>query len=275
MEGRQGNPRQTIFSIFLVKKFISFSGGVESSTMCVLFGKQADAIFADTGFEHKEIYDRIDLVESWVREFHQNDFTIHRIKGKATANGIVCDTLPDYILASKFYPNFKARYCTGDFKIVPIDNFLKQYKDDGVELMIGLNADEIDMRTGNHGNQKFIDYSYPLADAGLSRKACTTILKKADLHPEFPPYMKRGGCIGCYYKSRKEYEAMALLNPGEFKIVEDIEEAIQDKRGKHFSILQGAKMSDIRKSTENMLFRPDEIYPVINDATKCGVFCNR
>jgi len=258
-----------------MKKFISFSGGVESSTMCVLFGKNADAIFADTGFEHDPIYERIELVESWVKEFHGNDFTIHRIKGKATANGIVCDTLPDYILESKFYPSFKARYCTGDFKIVPIDNFLKQYKDDGVELMIGLNADETDLRTGNHGNQKFVEYSYPLADAGLSRAACVAILTRVNLNPEFPPYMKRGGCIGCYYKSRKEYEAMALLNPEEFKIVEDLEKAIQDKRGSFFSILKGAKMSEIRESTENMLFDPSEIYPTINDATKCGVFCNR
>ena len=54
-----------------MKKFISFSGGVESSTMCVLFGNNADAIFSDTGFEHKEIYDRIDLVEKWCKEFHQ------------------------------------------------------------------------------------------------------------------------------------------------------------------------------------------------------------
>jgi len=63
-----------------INKYISFSGGVESTTMCVLFGNKADAIFADTGFEHKEIYDRIDLVESWVKDFHRKDFKIHRIK---------------------------------------------------------------------------------------------------------------------------------------------------------------------------------------------------
>ena len=47
-----------------MNKFIAFSGGVESSTMCVLFGDNADAIFADTGFEHELIYKRIDLVEN-------------------------------------------------------------------------------------------------------------------------------------------------------------------------------------------------------------------
>jgi len=252
-----------------MKQFISFSGGVESTTMCVLFGKKADAIFADTGFEHSEIYKRIDLVEQWVKSFHRQDFKIYRIRNKKY------NSLLDYIREQKFYPNFQARYCTRMFKIEPIDKFLEQYKEEGVELMIGLNAEEIDMRTGNHGNKKFVKYSYPLADNNLTRNGCISILKKVELYPEFPSYMQRGGCIGCYYKSRKEYEAMALLNPEEFKVVEDLENEIQDKRTDFFSIRQDATMKQIRESVANMLFKPEEIYPVINNATKCGVFCNR
>ena len=250
-------------------KFISFSGGVESTTMCVLFGNKANAIFSDTGFEHDEIYKRIDLVEKWVQDFHRPDFKIHRIKN--TEHG----SLVDYIKKTKFYPSFQARYCTRMFKIEPIDDFLEQYKNDGVELMIGLNADEIEMRTGNHGNKKFVKYSYPLADNKISRAGCIAILKKANLYPEFPAYMQRGGCVGCYYKSKKEYEAMALLNPAEFKIVEDLENEIQDRRTEFFSIRQDMTMKQIRESVSNMLFQPDEIYPVINTVTKCGVFCNR
>jgi len=252
-----------------MKQFISFSGGVESSAMCVLFGKNADAVFSDTGFEHEEIYKRIDLVERWAKSFHRKDFKIHKVKNKQYRN------LIDYIKKTNFYPSFKARYCTRMFKIEPIDDFLEQYKKEGVKLMIGLNADEINQRTGNHGNKKFIDYSYPLVDNGLTRAGCISILKKVDLYPQFPAYMQRGGCIGCYYKSNKEYEAMALLNPKEFKIVEDLEKEIQDKRKEYFSIKQGIKMKQIRENTLNMLFTPDEIYPTINNATNCGVFCNR
>jgi len=252
-----------------MKQFISFSGGVESTTMCVLWGNKADAIFSDTGFEHDEIYKRLDLVEAWVKEFHREDFVIHRIRNKEY------NSLLDYIKEAKFYPSFQARYCTRMFKIEPIDDFLEQYKEMGVELMIGLNAEEIDMRTGNHGNKPFVTYSYPLADTGLNRTACITILKKVGLHPQFAPYMQRGGCIGCYYKSKKEYEAMALLNPKEFKIVEDLENAIQDKRKDFFSIKQGKTMKQIRESVSNMLFKAEDIYPTINNASKCGVFCNR
>ena len=252
-----------------MEKFISFSGGVESSTMCVLFGNNADAIFSDTGFEHAEIYQRIDFVEKWVQDFHRPNFKIHRIKNAEHGN------LIDYIQKARFYPNFQARYCTRMFKIEPINDFLKQYKADGVELMIGLNADEIELRTGNHGNKKFIKYSYPLADNNITRSGCIAILKKVGLYPEFPAYMKRGGCIGCYYKSKKEYEALALLNPAEFKIVERLEESIQHIRKDYFSIREGVTMRQIRERVSNMLFTPDEIYPTVNTATKCGVFCNR
>jgi hypothetical protein len=252
-----------------MKQFISFSGGVESTTMCVLFGNKADAIFADTGFEHKEIYDRIDLVEDWIKTFHRKDFKIHRIKNEKY------NSLKSYIIQGKFYPSFKRRFCTGMFKIEPIDNFLESFKNNGIELMIGLNSNEIEQRTGNHGNKKFVKYSYPLADNAITRDGCKLVLKKADLIPQFPVYMQRGGCIGCYYKSKKEYEAMALLNPNEFKIVELIENNMQDIRKSYFSILPKIKMSQIRENVSNMLFKPEEIYPVINDATKCGVFCNR
>ena len=253
--------------IINMNKFISFSGGVESSTMCVLFANKADAIFSDTGFEHQEIYDRIDLVESWCKSFHREDFNIHKIRNKEHGSLIV------YIKEAKFYPNFQARYCTRMFKIEPIDDFLKDFE--SVELMIGLNADEIDQRTGNHGNKNNITYSYPLADNGITRAMCKAILEKVGLKPSFPAYMKRGGCIGCYLKSKKEYEAMALLNPKEFKIVEELEKAIQDKREDFFSIKEGIKMSEIRQKVSNMLFTPEELYPTINNETKCGVFCNR
>jgi hypothetical protein len=252
-----------------MKQFISFSGGVESSTMCVLFGEKADGIFSDTGFEHDEIYKRIDLVETWCKKFHRQDFKIHRIRNNKY------NSLRDYIIKAKYLPSFSSRYCTRMFKIEPIDKFLEQFKSDGVELMIGLNVDEINQRTGNHGNKKFVKYSYPLADAKITREGCKIILKHANLLPEFPVYMQRGGCRGCYYKSKKEYEAMALLNPKEFNDIENLENTIQDKRKDFFSIIPNIKMSQLKQNANNLIFTADQIYPTVNDVTKCGVFCNR
>jgi hypothetical protein len=257
-----------------MKKYISFSGGVESSAMCVLFGDKADAIFADAGWEHKQIYDRIDLVEKRVREIHGNDFKVHRIKADASHEGVKIDSLKDYIRASKFYPSQMARYCTRMFKIEPIDQFIQ---DEGeVELMIGLNYDERD-RTGNHGLLENVTYSYPLIDNNITRKACIKILEHAGLVPSFPPYMQRGGCVGCFYKSKKEFYAMAQLSPDEFKEVEDIEREIQDVRGKFYSIRKNIpSMKALRELAETSMFDAEEMYGEYDlPETPCGVFCNR
>lgn len=255
-----------------MKKFISFSGGVESTTMCLLFGGTADAIWADTGWEHKPLYDRIPLVEEAVRAFHNNDFKIHVVKNAKY------ESLPEYIRLHKYYPSFRERLCTGRFKIDPIDDFLKQYKEEGAELMIGLNADEADARTGNHGLLPFVQYSYPLIDNGITRAKCEELLNAAGLHPNFPPYMKRGGCIGCYFKGKKEFRALLKLVPEEYNEVMELEEVIQDGRLSFFAVTnvrEGLRKFKEKEDAQTSLFTPEEEYSLINDATPCGAFCHR
>jgi len=254
----------------MIKKYISFSGGVESRAMALLYGNKADAIFADTGSEHDEMYKQLENIEKVIREFHGNDFKIKKVKNEKH------ESLEGYIRESSFFPSFHARFCTRMFKIEPIDNYLKKYKNEGVELMIGLNADEEEMRTGNHGLLSFVNYSYPLADNGINRNMCYQILDAAGIRPNFPAYMQRGGCKFCYYKSKKEYEAMAILNEKEFDEVADLENDIQDKRDKFFHIISSiSNLREFKKQARAILFNPDEIYLVINNATNCGVFCNR
>ena len=253
-----------------MKKFISFSGGVESRTMAILYGNKADAIFSDTGSEHDELYKQLEDVEEKIRAFHGNDFKIVKVKNEQYG------TLEEYIRFSKFFPSFHARFCTRMFKIEPIDKYLKQFKEEGVELMIGLNAEEGDKRTGNHGLLKHVKYSYPLCDDNISREMCKTILTAAKILPAFPVYMQRGGCKFCYYKSKREFAAMSLMNKKEFSEVVALEEAIQDKKKAHYSIRDGIdNMKDFGKAQSNTIFTPEEMYPIKNDVTSCGVFCNR
>jgi len=257
-----------------MKKYISFSGGVESSAMCVLFGNKADAIFSDTGWEHKEIYDRIEFVERRVREVHKNEFKVHRIRADAHHKGVSTPRLQDYIRETKYYPSQMGRYCTRMFKIEPIDEFLKGEGE--VEIMIGLNADEKD-RTGNHGLLDNVKYSYPLIDANINRAGCKLVLERAGMLPSFPPYMQRGGCVGCFYKSKKEFYAMAQLSPDEFDEVVDIEKEIQDVRGKYYSIRKNIpSMDELGKLARSSMFDADDMYGDYDlPETPCGVFCNR
>jgi len=255
-----------------MKRFISFSGGVESTAMCLLYGANAKAITADTGWEHPEMYERWQNVEIKLKMIHP-DFEIVRVKNEKHPGG-----LKEYISTQKFYPSHRARYCTRMFKIEPIDNFLSEQGE--CELMIGLNADEGDKRTGNHGLKKNVKYSYPLYENGITRAACIRLLKRFDLEPVFPPYMARGGCVGCFFKSKKEYLAMALLAPDQFNEVEQVEEGIQDKRGDFYGIRDGIpSMKKFREAIEQqqLMFPADEIYDLAHNEinTSCGVFCHR
>lgn len=59
------------------------------------------------------------------------------------------------------------------------------------------------------------------------------------LAPDFPPYMRRGGCIGCFFKTKQEYRAMVHLAPEEIEAVADLEDSVQDRRKKHYGIRDG------------------------------------
>ena len=188
------------------KSFIAFSGGVESTTMVSLFGHVATPVFTDTGWEHQKLYDWIDTVEERL------EVDVVRVRGK--------QTLPDYILEQNFYPSPRARFCTRRFKIEPMDRFLRQATP--CSVMIGLNSEETD-RTGNHGLESGVRYEYQLIRLGMSRQDCIDHLMKIDLLPAFPRYMQRGGCVGCFFKSRHEFAVMALDSPDEADSVAELE----------------------------------------------------
>lgn len=250
-----------------IKKFISFSGGVESSTLCLIYGKEAKPIFADTGSEHEEMYERLDFIEKKMKEWHGNDFEIIRLsKGN----------LKEYIKKTKFFPSFKARYCTRMFKIEPIDDFLKTQGD--CELYIGLNADEADKRIGNYGNLSNVKYRYPLVENGINREMCLTMLRKANIEPTFPPYMNRGGCDICFFKSRAEWRNLVLLNKKKALELAEFEESIQDNRENYYYINSSiGKIRDFINSVESQgnLFDIKQDYPTYSDNHfYCGVFCH-
>ena len=80
------------------KTFISLSGGVESTTMCLLYGENASAIWCDTGAEHKIMYDRIDFLEKKLQEIYK-DFKIIRLKNEKHIG------LEEYVIKRKFMPS--------------------------------------------------------------------------------------------------------------------------------------------------------------------------
>lgn len=265
-----------------MKRFISFSGGVESTTMCILYGKGATAIFCDTGAEHQEMYERLKYVEDMLKVYHNGDFELLIIKPKPRkCKGKIVNNLQEHIEAQMYMPSQRERWCTGKWKIQPIDAFLKQQGE--CELLIGLNADEEpgEDRTGNFMKCKNVTYSYPLYEDGHDRNDCETLLNSMGLHPNLPIYMRRGGCKWCPFKSIKEYKALYYFDKKTFYEGKHLEIKIQDKRKKFFAIsMSGKSFQEIENECLNEInvWGEDSIkkmYSNIQNTQSCGAFCHR
>jgi len=259
-------------------RYIAFSGGVESTTMCIMYGKGAKAIWADTGWEHRAMYDRIDQVEQRLKDLHGGNFEIVRVKASPKVKGARVDSLPDYIRGYQYMPTKIKRYCTREFKILPIDRFLKNAGD--CELLIGFNADE-DGRTGNLESLPNVDYRYPLIEDGMTLEMCEDILNLHGLHPNFPNYMRRGGCVGCIFKSVAEFKAMYFFSREEFEEIRRLEEEIQDKREKFFTLSMSQRsFASIAEECEAEAAAWGEnqikgMYSKMKASQSCGAFCHR
>jgi len=261
-----------------MKRFISFSGGIESTTMCILYGKGATAIWCDTGAEHKEMYDRVNFCEQKLKEIHNGDFTLLRLKPNVKVKGVYVDNLDDAIIGWNFMPTKMMRWCTGKFKIIPIDDFLKSQGE--CELLIGLNADE-ESREGNYGLQANVSYLCPLQNDGLDRDDCKLILLEHGMLPNFPMYMQRGGCKYCIFKSISEWKAMYIFDRDTFYECKYLENRVQDRRKKFFAIsMTGRSLQSIEDECEREIKNwgvdaVKDMYKDIVQTQSCGAFCHR
>ena len=265
-----------------MKRFISFSGGVESTTMCVLYGRGATAIWCDTGAEPDEMYKRIDQCEVKLKEIHDGDFRLHRIKASVMAKGKNVDSLIDYIMQYGYMPSPTQRFCTKEFKILPIDRFLKEQGN--CELMIGFNADE-DGRTGNAEKISNITYRYPLIEDGLTRGDCEGILEKYRLTPRLPFWMNRGGCWMCFYQNISQLKAQYFFDRPTFDKIKKLEEDVNKKKadrqyyyplfigiGRSVAQIENDCLMELclwgEEKIKEMYYQKQEIKP-------CGAFCHR
>lgn len=262
-----------------MKRFIAFSLGVESTTLCLLYGRGATAIFTDTGSEHQELYARLAHVEAQLKAYHGGDFAVQVIRPTVQTKGVVCHSLGEHIEVAKFMPSGQVRYCTRMWKIEPMDAFLESQG--ACELLIGFNADEAPGadRTGNLMRCANVHYRYPLYEEGYTRADCQALLAAHDLAPNYPVYMARGGCKWCPFKSIREYKAMYFLDRATFEEGRALEERIQDRRAKFFAIsASGRSFQSIAQECESSLFDAQEmaqVYKQVKAAPSCGAFCHR
>ena len=241
---------------------VAFSGGVDSTALALLM-PDATPVFTDTGWEFPHVYDHIKRFE--------------KVTGREVVR-LVNDKyggIPEYIRHAKFMPNHGARWCTRMFKIEPLNNWLAGKK---TTLNIALRADET-ARPGNLTEMDGLTISYPLQEWGMVRMDVVRVCIEHDLLPRYPVYAARGGCMGCFYKRKSEVIAMSQLVPEVLDDLRELEEGVQDERGRFFHMFPNVGMSIADVQRQPPLFDMSEVYADAGNTAdygqNCGLFCNR
>lgn len=194
---------------------ISLGAGVQSTTMALMaargeIGPMPDAaIFADTGWEPKAVYEHL----AWLKSPGVLPFPVHIVSagnirddlvGENNTTGQKFAAIPFFVKRVDKRGVWKAsmaqRQCTKEYKIVPIHRKAKELtgvkrpKPGAVNMMIGISKDEAGR--AKPSRVAYIEHTFPLLDLRISRRDCEEWLKKYEF-----PHPPKSACIGCHFRS--------------------------------------------------------------------------
>lgn len=112
-----------------------------------------------------------------------------------------------------FLPSAKARWCTKQMKIRPLEAFVG---DDEAISYVAIRADE-DNRKGYVPTRTNIKAVFPFIEAGLHKDDVYRILDDAGIGPpEYYRWRTRSGCYFCFFQRKVEWVRLAEEHPDLF-----------------------------------------------------------
>lgn len=198
---------------------ISLGAGVQSTTM-VLMAAHGEitpmpdcAIFADTGWETKAVYEHL----SWLKS--RLPFAVHIVSAGNIREDIAAQAADGrkrfasvpWFLTSKNGDGMGRRQCTKEYKLTPIRRKVRELlggktPKGGCEMWIGISLDEaIRMKKSQVG---YIVNRFPLIEQNITRRACLRWMERGN-YPE-PP---KSACIGCPFHNDTMWRDMRDNDP--------------------------------------------------------------
>lgn len=225
---------------------LSLGGGTQSTVLALLAAgselptKPDVAIFADTGWESKQVYENIEWLNS-ILPFPLITVSTGTSIRDDIVNGVNAQgnpwlTIPVFMSKPDgTQAGMNWRQCTTNYKIVPILAKVRELlgikprspvpQGTQIEMWLGITTDETErVRTSP---DPWIFNKYPLIDLGMSREDCIDWFNK-----KYPGHsLPRSACIGCPYHSRKAWVDMYRNAPEEFEDAEEIDQLLRDSSG--------------------------------------------
>lgn len=226
-------------------RVLSFGAGVQSSALLMMamhreIGPMPDAvIFADTGFEPRQVYEHLDWCEAEVARLTNGQVAFHRV----SAGNIRDDHLAGLNTTGQRFASMPLytrggdgagrRQCTKEYKIEPITKQVRALLGVGrgkrvprgvvVEQWMGISTDEIQRVKASR--DKWCVHRYPLIEAGMNRGDCRAWWGRR--YPEKP--LVKSACIACPFHNNAAWRDMKRNDPESFGAAVEFDEAIRDQ----------------------------------------------
>lgn len=219
---------------------LSLGAGVQSTTLLLLalegaLPKPDYAIFADTGWEPKRVYDHLDRVAEVAAA---GGIPVLRVsKGNLRTDAIDPEhryaSIPYFVRNPDGSDGMGRRQCTSEYKLTPINrkvrellgaaapDFRRVPKGRVAEQWIGFSTDEIG-RVSDKDRVSYITKRYPLLELGMDRKGCERWLRSRGWTS-----VEKSACIGCPYHGNRQWRTLRDGDPDGWADAVAFDEAIR------------------------------------------------
>jgi len=212
-----------------MKNYLSFGGGVNSVALYLLMQDLAmvfEAVFIDHGADYPETYEYVDYFISTGRPVTVLKSGVVRKK-----QGRTYDSLFEYCWQMEMVPSRMARWCTKDFKVIPINRYIER----PCFMHLGIDAGEA--KRAKMNSEKGVESRWLLIEHDIDRDGCTKLIANAGL--KIPP---KSGCWFCPFQRISQWRHLRRNYPDLFCQAQKLEArnmAAQVRKGKHPFTLRG------------------------------------
>ncbi|WP_424886518.1 hypothetical protein [Streptomyces sp. SAI-126] len=191
------------------------------------------AIFADTGWEPQAVYAHLDRLEREIAR--PAGIPVLRVSsGNIRDDALDPDhrfaSMPLYVLNQDGKQGMTRRQCTGEYKIKPIKQKVRDLlgypypqripKDVFVEQWVGISTDEF--HRAKDADVKYMHNRHPLIDLDWSRSDCVRYLTSIGL-ADTP----KSSCLGCPFHGNQQWRNIRDTSPEEWADVVAFDAAIR------------------------------------------------
>lgn len=252
-------------------RVLSLGAGVQSTTLLLMMlhgeiPKADHVIFADTGWEPKNVYKHLEYLKGLMVEAGMPFHTVSKgnIRSDFLSDSKRYASMPLHLIGEDGKSGLVRRQCTAEYKIGPLMKKQRELaglkpggrcKEHRITTVIGISWDEV--QRIKDPQFPWIKHDYPLIDRRLTREDCLKWC--ADKGYAVPP---RSACVGCPFKSAKEWRALKEM-PEEWADAVEFDEALRTEphliarfRGTPFlnSTKVELKNADLRTDNEKGIF---------------------